>query len=150
MDLLAAAALGKAAKAITESDKDIKSFISRDLSRFFMLHGTWNDTAISTLANATYKSLIRPFTSSKQITFSLNSMNNGIFTIYYSLDGVNFREVNITSTQANVVIGDVIVSKYLYERTVTGPVIAAFYKYVETNATGAIFGGITSLESVVV
>lgn len=150
MDILAAAALGRAAIAITEADKDVKSFISRDLSRFFMLHGTLTDTAIPTVASTTYTSLTRPFTASKQIKFSLNSVNNGTLSIYYSVDGVNFKEEVITGASGNVMMGGTLVNRILYERTIAGPIISAFYRYVETASAGAIFGGITSLESVVV
>lgn len=143
MSEIAEAALAKAGKAFKEAQKDTKPFIPRDFSRFFMLHGTLTDVPFVTTASATYTSLIRPFTASKQIKFTLNSNNNGVFTVFYSLDGVTYQSAVVTGVQ------DPVSTKWVYERIVAGPIVRAYYRYVETAAVGGIIGGILSLESVV-
>ncbi|MFD1990083.1 hypothetical protein ACFSGI_08945 [Paenibacillus nicotianae] len=144
MDITAQAAIAQAGLAFAQANKDTRPFIAKDYSRFYMLHGTLTNTAITTTASTTYTSLTRPFIASKQIKFTLNSTNNGVLTVSYSLDGVTFTSKTVTLTQ------DPVSSKYTYEQIVAGPVLSAFYKYVETASAGSIYGGIISQESVVV
>lgn len=138
------AALNAAQNALILANKDVRPFIARDFSRFYMLHGTLTDTAVTTTAATTYTSLTRPFSQSKQIKFFLQSDKNGTMTAYYSLDGVTNIAQVITGVQ------DPVSQKYIYQLTVNGPVISAYYTYTEGATAGAIYGGIISLESVVV
>ncbi len=139
------AALSAAQNALVLANKDIRPFIPRDFSRFYMLHGTLTDTAIITTAGTAYTSLTRPFSQSKQIKFYLQSTNNGVMTASYSLDGFTFITQTITPVQ-DASAGN----KYVYQLVVNGPIVSAYYTYTETGSSGGIMGGVISLESVVV
>lgn len=143
------AALNAAQNALLLANKDVRPFIPRDFSRFYMLHGTLTDTPITTTASTVYTSLTGTYSQSKQIKFTLQSTNNGQMVAYYSLDGITYIPATITPVQAPPAQGDT-VGKYNYQLTVNGPVISAYYTYTETTTAGAILGGILSLESVVV
>lgn len=144
MDLYGIAALMGASKALIQANKDIRPFAARPFSRFYMLHGTLTYEGISTVAGATITSLKRSFTASRQIRFSLASTNNGTFTIFYSIDGVNYKSEVVTATQ------DASTSKWIYEKAISGPIMFAYYTYKELASAGIVFGGILSQEDVVI
>lgn len=124
---------------ITNSSLDvIASFKQKEFSIFTLLHDT-----ISTTPSTSYGSLPLNVAKNNKVTVLAETTNNGTFTVLYSYDGSKFFAKPVTGAL------DSESGKYVYEWSTTEPIVVIKYKFTEGTNSGVLYGGVSTVERVV-